>query len=668
MNGFQRVELFENVALCRLFNSFIYKANSMGLALGNGARAKTIEAMTRLLVWGVVSLCCLWGAVAPVRAVDSLGVGWRASIARWNQGVSEARFLAIRADSIWTWDVQPNSNLAPATPERAGYVLVPGGSGGVATFIAGAEVMFDGVDSTAFNPDDFAARYGVERTSTFYIDLGATFRVDRIRLYPRQDPEHKTLFPRSFSLSTNGGLGDEGEVETGNLLERPFESVFNFFNSNPNRQPVVERIFESRNVRFIRLQVRENQPWEIAELEVYSDGIGVAGEYVSVPILATEGPRPLWGKVRYDGGDITDLPLTVQTRTGPDREPLHYFRYTGVGGDRERVSMAQYTRLDSVEQGPILRNPDWSPWETVTDGQVRSPSNHPYIQFRLQINGPGTVIKRLVIEYLNPPIADALAAEISPLVVEAGQQTQFTISLQTRMRIWRTDGSLLPNADTGFQSLRIQTAARIDAIDKVLVDDREVEFTADYHAEEGTTIRLRRSILQDGTFIQVVLRGTVFRDATRFDVQAGDRRLIEGELLTVHQSAQEGDVEPLSLGGSLIVRLASSEGRLPLLDGVGAKVNVFSPNGDGINDVFELRYALLKLTQSAASHLDIYALDGRLLRRIDGGFQLNGDQSYRWDGRDATGLLAAPGIYVYRLSIDVDGGPVEREGTLGVVY
>ena len=139
-------------------------------------------------------------------------------------------------------------------------------------------------------------------------------------------------------------------------------------------------------------------------------------------------------------------------------------------------------------------------------------------------------------------------AEIAPIVVEAGLQTNFVVSLQTHMRVWRTDGSLLPNADTGFQSLRIRTAARIDVIDKVLVDDREVEFTATYDPVEGTAIRLRRTILQDGTFIQVFFRGAVFRDATRFDVQATDRRLVEGELLTVHQSAREEDVDPLSWG------------------------------------------------------------------------------------------------------------------------
>jgi len=606
--------------------------------------------------------------VKSAEAVDSLGVGFRGSIARWNQGVAEARFVAIRADSIWTWNVQPNSNLAPGTVERQGYVLMPGAGEGVATFIAGAEVMFDGADSTAFNPDDFADRFGVERTSPLYIDLGATFRVDRIRLYPRQDADHKTLFPRSFSLSTNGGIDQEREIEAGNLLERRFESVFNYYTSNPNREPVLERRFESRYVRFIRIQVRDNQPWEIAELQVFSDGTGITGEYTSIPILAARGPRPLWGRVRYEGGDITDLPVTVQTRTGPDASPQLYYRYTGVGGDREQVSAAEYTRLDSIEQGPILRNPDWSSWETVTDGRVRSPSNNPFIQFRLQISGPGTVIRRLAIEYLNPPIADGLDAEIAPVVVEAGQQTDFVVSLQTHMRVWRTDGSLLPNADTGFQSLRIQTTARIDVIDRVLVDDREVEFTATYDPVEGTGIRLRRTILQDGTFIQIFFRGAVFRDATRFDVQASDRRLVEGELLTVHQSAREEDVDPLSLGGSLVVRIASEEGRLPLLQSVSPSSPIISPNGDGINDRFELRYALLKLTEAAPSYLNIYALDGRLVRQIEGGLQLNGDQIYRWDGFDAQGDRLTPGLYIYRLSIHTDEGVVQENGVIGVAY
>ena len=99
-------------------------------------------------------------------------------------------------------------------------------------------------------------------------------------------------------------------------------------------------------------------------------------------------------------------------------------------------------------------------------------------------------------------------------------------------------------------------------------------------------------------------------------------------MLTVHQSAREEDVDPLSLGGSdlVLIRIASEEGRLPLLQSVSPSSPIISPNGDGINDRFELHsYALLKLTDAAPSCLNIYALDGRLVRQIEGGLQLNGE-------------------------------------------
>lgn len=632
---------------------------------------RILTKLTNLLLIIVVSwfwrqpmaagLLCLLSA-GPLCAIDSLGVGWRGGIARWTQAVAESRLVALDQDSVWTWNVRPNSNLGPGTEERRGFALAPDPQG-VATFLLGAAVLYDGDQTTAFNPDDFADRFGLSRTTPIFIDLGATFRVNRIRLFPRLDNEHKQLFPRSFSLATNDGI-DQGV----NLLERSFETVFDFFPGNPNRQPVVERRFSSRDVRYIRLAVRESRRWELAEIEIYSDGTLPTGEFVSVPILATAGPRPLWGRVRYDGGDIEDLPVTVQTRSGPDRDPLHYFLLTGIGSDKERVSPANWIRADSIEQGPIVRNPAWSTWETVTDGQVRSPGTQPYIQFRLLLTDPGVVIKQLIIEYLNPPIAELLEAEIAPLLVDAGRDTTFTVSLRTRIRRLRSNGSLLPNGDTGFQRIRIATAAQISAVENVLIDDREVEFAVSFPPDAEIEIRLRRSVLQDGTFIQMVLRGTVFRDATRFDVQAVDRRLVDGQLLSVQQSAREQDVDPFSLGGSLVVRVKDEQGELPLLDRVGVSSGAFTPNDDGANDEFVLSYVLLKLTQPVAAFLDIYDLGGRRIWHLAFGPVFSGQRTQVWDGRDEQGQRVLPGLYLWRLRLEADAGTVERQGVVGVAY
>ena len=91
-------------------------------------------------------------AAGPSCAIDSLGVGWQGGITRWTRAVAESRLVALDQDSIWTWDVRPNSNLGPGTIERGGFALMPNSlSDGVATFLPGAAVLHDGDETTAFD-------------------------------------------------------------------------------------------------------------------------------------------------------------------------------------------------------------------------------------------------------------------------------------------------------------------------------------------------------------------------------------------------------------------------------------------------------------------------------------------------------------------------------------
>jgi len=384
------------------------------------------------------------------------------------------------------------------------------------------------------------------------------------------------------------------------------------------------------------------------------------GEFASEPLLATSG-APLWGQVRHEGEkSLDELPVVLQTRTGPDEEPLHYYIQTGARV--RRVNRAVWENIEGIpgaaEKGPVVPNPEWSQWETVVGGVIPSPSPRRFLQFRVRLLEAGARLERLVFEYSTPPLAGRVQAEISPTVVDAGRETPFVLSLQMR-RLER-------GSDTGFRFIEIQTLAEIVGVDSVRVDDRPVVFTS-ARSEEGIGINLWERLLQDGSFVQIFFRGRLFVDGTRFQVRALDRRYVtEGEEKTVYQYAQEGDVEPLSLGGALAVRLSDDDSHL--IAGVATRGAAFSPNGDGINDLFALAYSLLKLTKPAPVFFEIFDLSGNLLRRGYAEEDVSGRFFQLWDGRNDNGKKVAPGLYIYRMQVEADAGTVSRQGVVGVVY
>ncbi len=84
--------------------------------------------------------------------------------------------------------------------------------------------------------------------------------------------------------------------------------------------------------------------------------------------------------------------------------------------------------------------------------------------------------------------------------------------------------------------------------------------------------------------------------------------------------------------------------------------NVFSPNGDQVNDLFEVH------TESLESYyLAIFNRWGNLLKETN-------DPSDHWDGRDASGNDASAGTYVYKLqATGKDGEQYDKSGFITLV-
>jgi flagellar hook assembly protein FlgD len=93
---------------------------------------------------------------------------------------------------------------------------------------------------------------------------------------------------------------------------------------------------------------------------------------------------------------------------------------------------------------------------------------------------------------------------------------------------------------------------------------------------------------------------------------------------------------------------------------------VFSPNGDGINDQLEVRFVALK-AQDTEIKVEVFDLAGRkiaaLIQSSHGSQQL-----FTWDGRDANGATAEPGVYLLRIDLGAEAGDDTALRSIAVAY
>ena len=101
---------------------------------------------------------------------------------------------------------------------------------------------------------------------------------------------------------------------------------------------------------------------------------------------------------------------------------------------------------------------------------------------------------------------------------------------------------------------------------------------------------------------------------------------------------------------------------------------VFTPNSDDINDTAGISYDILAVTRPTDVEVKVFDLTGRQVRTLYQGADLSGHYDARtvsklaWDGRDDTGAMVPPGLYLISLLVDGDARQTHRARTVGVAY
>jgi hypothetical protein len=494
------------------------------------------------------------------------------------------------------------------------------------------------------------------------LDFGVPLPVHRVRFYPRNtvSPLPGTTYHDDYLRGYEVWLND-----TLTSVQRAPDVLIS--RQTRNEQPVIDLTFESRYARLVKLKSLSEVAWEVDELEVYADGYLEQASYLTD--LLDLGDRATLGRVRWGEetvGRAIRSQTTVRVRTGTDDTPLVFYRnlLDSVGvfqGLTEVVEGSQWIGLARREKGRVEEDAvNWSPWKALENGGlVTAPGQRRFIQFGIELRGSRQdtrQVNQLSFEYLRPPLADTLRAEVFPRLVQAEERATFRYAV-----LLRAGGPI-----QGYDRLAVDANSLVENIRGLTVAGQPASFTVTSTDAGGFVLDLPL-IRQDSTVVEFTFDVPVFRFGTTFSGRAYNRRI--GDLPQSLESGNAGTFGPSDLdelSGLSVAIPRSQVGRL--VGEIAGSGTAFSPNGDGVNDRFELRFNLLQLTRPTPVVLEIYDLAGRQVGRAQEEERSIGPAVYRWDGRGDDGRTALPGTYLWVLQVEADAFTERHLGVVAVVY
>ena len=494
------------------------------------------------------------------------------------------------------------------------------------------------------------------------LDFGTAVGVHRIRFYPRNtvvatpSAPFQDDFLRSYELFLNASRPSTDSPDV--LVVRDTE----------NEEAVVDLSVPAQYVRVLTLKSLANVPFEIDEIEVYGTGYLQQATYLSD--LIDLGDRATVGPVRWVEKAVgrEDLSqLSVRIRTGIDSTPILYRQIVRGGASTSQapelreITPLHYFALDRVDRAPLTEDTaNWSPWFSVESGQLsRAPNPRRYLQLRLDFTGGLFVTRaadRVAFDFLQPPLADTLRAEIFPRLAEAEKPATFRYAV------------LLKRAGPirGYDRLEVDTIVEADNIREVKLAGMPTDFSVDFIRPDAFGLSFPL-IDADNAVLEFTFDLPIFRFGSTFSGRA-----YNSDFADVPQVLQPGNALVFGPGdadvkSSLSVEIPKSQiGKL--VGEISSGPRVFTPNGDGINDSFDLAFNLLQLTDSVPVRLDLFDLAGRRIHTLFSQQRSIGPLAHQWDGCLANGILIPPGVYVWVLRVRADAFEERHSGTLAIVY
>jgi len=510
-------------------------------------------------------------------------------------------------------------NIAQGTTERGGLIDDQGKER--------APAMIDGDVNT------FWEELNWSETGQFIAqwkwDLGAVYWVNRVLFVAFQETTTwgRPRILRHRLLGSDGSLKPSGDINFDVLYDFPEPRDWN------NPEPISYLMHPVRPLRHLEMVFGGSSSGAIAEAVVIPTGYVAEVEIRSDYLKIDDQPK-VFRTLEWDAELPPGTQIQAQTRSGSglDEGNTYYHR------KGHEVTEDEYNALKKRWKGDIIPyirpSADWSGWSNTylfSGQEFLSPSPRRYVQFRVLLKSDtpaaAPTLKMLRLNYTDSFLNGAFG-EVSPKEARVGEPENFTYVLQPDFA----------NGDRGFDRIRLDTPSQalLESLN-IRVDGTEITPQTMELTPDSLVVELPQVVQREA--VEVDLRVNVFENPYVFNAFVGHT-----DEMDFWQQVDPGG------RAATTVFLPEVPDAKNLLDKLEISPKVLTPNGDGIGDQTEIRFAVLKA--DAPVDVNIYSLDGQLVGSLTGSRNNDGFLVYTWNGDDAFGQTVPPGIYMARIDVD----------------
>ena len=459
------------------------------------------------------------------------------------------------------------------------------------------------------------------------IDLGRLLPINRVRVIT-QPPGRSGSFEDNSLRGYDALISNDGV----NYLDVGSQNQIGAVDPSDFRETSV--FFPNFLARCVRMVVTEfanrNAAPSVGELEVFGEGFDRQATYLSPPLNFDSPDRKNFGRALRFADVAPTANMEIQFRSGDNADSMS----------------------------------GWSAWSSASDIQINVPEPRRFLQFQLRLQTSdffaSPLLDSLVVLYGvgSLPASEAVAS-IVPEQASMGVDTTFTYTLQLDV------GS----QDAGIDRLVILTPGPAQLEIGAITGAVTINAERTYATADSLVIAFDPPITSD-TQLEIPFTSRLLSASHVFQ----GLLFAPGNDLSLSVQEREGEDPLTGLPYSVITE--STKFDFPILQEVRPFPAVFTPNNDGTNDQVGFGFTLGRVS-AALVHVEIYDLGGSLVRtlparRLDAGvYAPVGPPAsfvFSWDGRAQSGDLQAPGLYLYRLVVDIEPDEEIASGVVGIAY